>query len=381
MFLYIDHLFAEGREREVKPLHSIPDTLSELYLLAMREHRRKAVLRFEDGGEWADVPDWRFDRHTIRLGLYLENRGLLKSGDRIALIAPLRPEWPSIDLSAICSGAVCVSLPSDASREAIGAALAAERPRVGYVDAAVYPRLRSILDLFEEIEAVIVLDDAVPEDDAVSYVTALDLGGTDDTPENAQKFRARARELSASALAFRHYRPGAGEELEPVEFTHEQVLQELESLWSRAPAEEGDRVYVAPGEVSLATRLALYAHIGDGYSTIYLGSPEREPQQIAELAPQAIIAPAETLEATIEGSGRGDGGGDEEERLENSRGWLARLTRRARPTQQKNAVREALGGRVRCVSPTTPPDPTLSALLNSAVSEAATRHADSATHS
>ena len=121
---------------------------------------------------------------------------------------------------------------------------------------------------------------------------------------------------------------------------------------------------MAPGEVSLNARLALYAHIGDGYSTIYLGSPGHESEHIAELGPHVIVAPAETLQATIEESR----GGDEEDADDESRGLLARLLGRSRSTQKGNAIRESLGGRVRCVSPTTPPDPALSALLNTAVS-------------
>lgn len=131
MFLYFDHLFAEGRDRAVRPLHTIPTTLNGLYLLAMREHDRPAVLMHRRQDQWQPTPDWRFDRHVIRLALYLQEKAGFEAGDRALIVTALRPEWPLVDCAVAGLGGVsCSVAPS----------------LVGYVHELTLDEVKQILD-------------------------------------------------------------------------------------------------------------------------------------------------------------------------------------------------------------------------------------------
>ncbi len=79
---YIDSLFAERTAPTGKPLGTTPETLNQLYLQAMRHHAREAAVLARTGERWEPMPDWRFDRHVIRVALYLQERAGLKPGRR-----------------------------------------------------------------------------------------------------------------------------------------------------------------------------------------------------------------------------------------------------------------------------------------------------------
>ncbi len=68
-------------------------TLASLFLTVERHHDRVAVVerRRESGTD--RTPDWRFHRHVMRLAIYLKERCGFKDGYRLALVAPLGPEW------------------------------------------------------------------------------------------------------------------------------------------------------------------------------------------------------------------------------------------------------------------------------------------------
>jgi len=85
--------FSESGVREVTPLRTLPKTLNRLHADAMREHARQSALLARDDAQWVATPDWRLDRHIIRLALYLRERLGVEPGQRVALLSELRPEW------------------------------------------------------------------------------------------------------------------------------------------------------------------------------------------------------------------------------------------------------------------------------------------------
>ncbi|MGH7536694.1 MAG: hypothetical protein ACREMG_14100, partial [Gemmatimonadales bacterium] len=87
MLLYVTT--DEGKQRQVRPLHTIPDTVAQLYDLGQREHDRSALLLQAEGAGWAETPDWRFDREVIRIALYWRERLHTTSGQRVAIFGPL----------------------------------------------------------------------------------------------------------------------------------------------------------------------------------------------------------------------------------------------------------------------------------------------------
>jgi hypothetical protein len=302
MFLYIDPLFGEGRQPEVRPLHRMPATLNEMYLQAMREHDRDAVQRYRSDSGWSRSPDWRFDRQVIRVALFLQQRLNVGPGDRVAVLLDLRPEWLTVDFAAAGLGAIAVGVPAGLPAATIDAALRDAAPRAVFLSRDSLLRLTEHVGPLEGSETYVVFESPAPSDRVVDFAGLLDLGGALDTPERAARFRAAARRIEPEAPAIRHYAPGADDTVAYTELTQAGVAERLRRHWIERPARKGDIVYLAGPEITLATRLALYARVGDGYSTIVIGGPDRMSRDIAELQPRRVLALGAEFEAKPAGT-------------------------------------------------------------------------------
>jgi hypothetical protein len=360
---YLDSLLAEGGAREVTPLRAVPETLNRLHADAMREHARRSALLAGEGAEWKPTPDWRLDRQIIRLGLYLRERLGVAPGERVVLLSELRPEWLIADLAALGLGAVSVAIDPRLQRDELADALEDTGPSVTFVSAAARNLLVSLDGKAPPHGRLIALDPSVTGDDVISLHGLLEMGGTLDTPERAQSYRADARDLAPDRPAIRHYRQAAGGGWDRVELSQGEVIERLRAGWLREPARPGDLAYVSDPTVSLAARLALYAFLGDGYTTTALASAGWELSDLAVLHPTKIVAPAALLAEAVRA-----GLASAEERPGSDGGWLrraARLAPLARARRDRRAVRDALGGRARWVGSTEPLDSALAGRLRS----------------
>ncbi|NIM47882.1 MAG: AMP-binding protein [Gemmatimonadales bacterium] len=356
MILYFDSLFAEGRERVVKPLHKIPDTLNRLYLMAMREHARDSVLRSRDQTRWVSTPDWRLDRQVIRIGLYLRDRLNVAPADRVAIVSELRSEWLVADLAITELGGVSVAIdPALDAKDLVGA-LTDAAPRVAFASSAVLEKLGDRWRETSAPERIITFDEPPARDGIERYASVLDLGGTLDTPERAQSIREQAREVGPEAPAICHYRRGADGSHAGEELTQAEAIERVATHWLEQPPAQGDVAYVVGPEVTLSMRLALYAFVGDGYTVVALGHPGSEVDEIADLRPDKIIAPPSVLEGAVLRQPSQD----------RARG-LARWIPWGRSRRDRDAVREALGGRARWIAPTAELDATVAQRLRNIV--------------
>ncbi len=316
----------------------------------MREHARQSALLAREEAQWIATPDWRLDRQIIRLGLYLRERLDIEPGQRIALLSELRPEWLIADLAALGLGAVSVAIDPRLKREELIAVLEDAAPRVTFVSAASLAMLESLDGRAPPHGQLIALDPGVSSDGVMSLNTLLEMGGTLDTPERAQSYRADARSLAPDQPAIRHYLRAPGGGWERVDSSQGEVIERLRAGWLREPAQPGDLAYVSDPTVSPAGRLALYAFLGDGYTTTALAPAGGELSDLASLHPTKIVAPAGLLaEAVRAGESRA------EARPGSDGGWLrhaAQLAPHARARREQRAIRDTLGGRVRWIGST-----------------------------
>ncbi len=364
MFLYIDSLFREGEQREAKPLHTIPDTLTRLYLLAMREHNRVGVFLHGSGDRWEPTPDWRFDRQVIRTALYAKERLGVGAGQRVAIVSELRPEWFLVDFATAGLGAVSIAVPASLSPDGLAATLEHANPHAVFFSGRVRESLQAMASGVLDRRGWVCFDGG-SDGEIVDFTQLVELGGTLDTPERAQDFRAGAREAQPDEVVIRHYLESAHGHATYVDLTHREVLERLKASWADNRPLPNDLVYVASPAVSLDLRLTLYAYIGDGYSTVALGNPGAEGPEIRSLQPHNIVASSKAIEAVLDNHRACS-----DEQAERVTGWrrlTARLSRQPRQNRERQTVIEALGGRARWVGPTNPLDPALSALLSSAV--------------
>ncbi|HEX5385143.1 MAG TPA: AMP-binding protein [Gemmatimonadales bacterium] len=360
---YLDSLFVEGSARQVAPLREPPDTLNRLHAQAMREHaRERALLAWADGA-WSAMPDWRLDRQIIRLALYLSERLDVEAGQRIAIVSELRPEWLVADLAALGLGAVSVAIDPRAEADELAAALSDAAPSVTFMSTAARERLESLDGRAPAYGQPVAIDAVAAREGTVPLQAMLELGGTLDTPERAQAYRAAARALPAERPAIRHYRRSPKGGCDRIDLTQGQVIERITAIWRADPAHPGDVAYVSDPAASLTARLALYACLGDGYTTTALGPAEGDAGHLAELRPARVVAPARLLATAARDAGRSADVERAHAERKPRRGWLGRAARRAPPLESGSGLRETLGNRVRWIASTDPLDTALAARL------------------
>jgi hypothetical protein len=360
---YLDSLFSESNEaRQVTPLDTMPETLNRLHAGAMRQHARRIALLARQDAEWIPTPDWRFDRQIIRLALYLRERLDVEPGQRVVLLSELRPEWLVADLAALGLGMVSVAIDPRLQADQLAAALEDAAPSITFVSSALQHVLQGLDGRAPPHGQVIALDSASAGDSTMRLPALLEMGGTLDTPERAQAYRAAARDIAPDRPAIRHYRQAPDGGLDRVELSQRGVIERLEAGWPSERALPGDLAYVCDPTVSLAARLGLYAFLGDGYTTTALAPPRQDSSDLATLHPTKIIAPAsllaEAVRAGIAGAEEDPGGGH----------WLrrvARLAPHARAPTNRRTIRDALGGRARWIGTTDQLDAELAERLGS----------------
>jgi long-subunit acyl-CoA synthetase (AMP-forming) len=272
-------------------------TLSQVHLRAERGSGRRVVIQHRASDRWDEMPTWRFYRQVIRVGLYLRDRLGVERGDRVAVMSPLRPERLVADWAAVVQGVVTVGLDPDLPSAALASALAQLAPRVALVaGSSERARLLELHGGALNAERIIVFDPPTDSEEAASWSQVLDLGGTLDTAERAQKFRSLARAVRPDAPALAHpERHGDGSVVWKL-LTHGHIVRQLEHFRVRVPSHEGDIAYVSGGGLPLATLVALWAFVGDEYTTIAIGTPGKETEEIAELRPHVLVAPPAVVE-------------------------------------------------------------------------------------
>jgi acyl-CoA synthetase (AMP-forming)/AMP-acid ligase II len=244
------------------PAPGSSSTLASLFLKVERDHDRAAVMERRIAGRTDRTPDWRFLRHVLRMALYLRERCGLEANDRVALVAPLGPEWVVLDWATVLQGATTVVIDPEAPDAKVFATLGEVAPRVVLVEAeADGARVRDLAG--GSLERIVTLDPAGTGGSIVSFAEALDLGGTLDTAERANALRDRARAVDASQPAALHTATG-------VSLTSGEIAARAgrrAGATGRQPGGPRPQPVVVLDEgtaVTPALHVALYGYVADG---------------------------------------------------------------------------------------------------------------------
>lgn len=197
-----------------------PDTVNRLLLHGARYHDRPSVFRVRIAGrdEASENPDWRLDRHTIRVALALREARAVGEGGLVGIELPFGLELLILERAVWSLGAVSSFLPS-------------RSPAV----VCDVPAVRALLDR----------------------------GAVLDTPERASKLRETAREVSPASLA--------SVESDGEERSQAAWVSDIEAFLIADPPRRGARRVLAPDAPLLQRRVAAYAGWADGFTETILG--------------------------------------------------------------------------------------------------------------
>jgi hypothetical protein len=255
----------------------------------------RTIARERSPSGWQDMPAWRFFRNVVRVGLYLRERCSVAAADRVVFVSPARSERLAAEWATVLQGAVVAPISANAPDEVVAASLARIAPKLAFV--ARPADGERLLRLHRDLHADRVVTFDAPADAATALPTwsaILDLGGTLDTAERAQAFRASARALRSEMPAI--VGPVSDRDVALSTATHAELVRRIVGFWGRLPPADNDLAYVADDGTAAGLRLALWAFVADGRTTIAFGTPSCEVEEIAEMRPSVIALPRETLE-------------------------------------------------------------------------------------
>jgi hypothetical protein len=343
----------EPQQRKPRPSGSIPETLNRFYDLAMREHDRRAVLAFGEGKDYAEDPDWRFDRDVIRVALFCQERLKVKAGERVALLGAWSPLWLHAEFGLLGLGVSVVGLDPALSDEQVASALSAAGVRFAVAtDAPSAGRLLGSRFRAPSLKVVLAPETGGFDGSVVPLAQLREFGATLDTPERANRFREVARGLEPSHPALWHFesRPGGG--VASRQLTQGEAMGLVRGQLTRLAARAGDLVLLDTSAVTLAARIGVHAWTGDGYTTIALAAPRELGAVAGQVRPTGLVARTEGMAGLARELCPEPAGGLE--RLASAVPGLRPLAARRRLLRLRRALDGRTGGRLRFVMPQGP---------------------------
>ncbi|MGY1813140.1 AMP-dependent synthetase/ligase [Blastococcus sp. SYSU D00820] len=197
---------------EVGPDEALTDMLDE----NVREHGDEVGLRVQRNGTWQDVTWREFGEQVRGVAKGLIAAGV-QAGDRVALQAKTRYEWPLIDFAIWTAGAVTVPVYETSSPDQVAWILADSGATAMIVEKGEHATaVDSVRDQAPDLGPVYVI-----EDDAVGTLIAAGA----EVPDS--ELTARRATLNAESLATLIYTSGTTGRPKGCELTHGNFLFEI----------------------------------------------------------------------------------------------------------------------------------------------------------
>lgn len=228
-----------------------------------------------------------FLRNVHCLAVALEGRGV-KAGDRIALFAENRPEWPTVDFACHLLGAVTVPLDPRLEARTVAFVLRNSGARwVFYSDAPKRERLIAIQGSLTTPLQVVAFEAEGTVPDGMSITRLLGEGAEARGSVPIERFRGR---VGAGDLATLVYAHDVDDDPRGVMLTHSNLVANLLAASERFPLDSQD---IALSFLSLAypyQRLVDYVCFYRGAAIRYLPAADQIWQALAAVQPTLLAA-------------------------------------------------------------------------------------------
>ena len=202
------------------------ETLVDVVALVAASKRERAVLWQDESGNWHPLSSAQLLARVYTLANAFRSWGIVK-GDRIALLAENRWEWPVVDFATLVLGAVDVPIYPTLTAEQIAVLLIDSGARVAVVSTeAQYRKIASVRSQ-TPLERIVVMDQ-VAELENTPGVIALSslLQGADASTVDMQPW-LRSFDVKPEDLATLIYTSGTTGEPKGVMLTHSNIASNL----------------------------------------------------------------------------------------------------------------------------------------------------------
>ena len=262
-------------------------TLTEKLLHAVDRlpNDRAAMLRVN--GRWEPISSAEFLRRIAGLSNALEQLGV-KTGDRVGLFAPNRPEWHIADFAILGLGAADVPIYFNESPERIAYILNHAGAEVVFVAGEM--QARRLLECRSRLASVKhIICGAAPADlgdDVLRYENFAAATGDAAVAE----YRLRAARITSEQLATIIYTSGTTGEPKGVMLTHNNLSSNEETSVDPYKMTPSDRAVSFLPLSHVYERVTAYAYLFRGVPVAYVERMDDLPQALLEIHPTIAAA-------------------------------------------------------------------------------------------
>jgi long-chain acyl-CoA synthetase len=266
-------------------------TLNDIFFAAVERNLDRMML-YRESGKWLPVTSREFGRSVARTAHALHAWGV-RPGDRIAILAENRPEWPIADVASLLLGAVTVPLYTTLTAEQTAFVLNDSGCRTIFLSSDL--QLHKILSILPQtqIDKIVVMDslefngDLVPFAGKCVTMNQITLSG----PEClGAEIEARAHSIGPDDLATIVYTSGTTGTSKGAMLTHGNIASNIQC--SLAGFE------MRPGLISISflplchitARHVDFAMLYHGVTLAYCPFLDRLPASLLEVQPSLFVA-------------------------------------------------------------------------------------------
>jgi long-chain acyl-CoA synthetase len=265
------------------------ETLVDVVALVAASKRERAVLWQDESGNWHPLSSDQLLARVYTLANAFRSWGIVK-GDRIALLAENRWEWPVVDFATLVLGAVDVPIYPTLTAEQIAALLIDSGARVAVVSTeAQYQKITSIRSQ-TPLERIVVMDQVADLESTPGVITLSSLlQGADDSAADMQPW-LRSFAVKPEDLATLIYTSGTTGEPKGVMLTHGNIASNL-NYSTRAFRWNANSSCISFLPLSHITARHLdYALFCYGATLAYCGDFNRLPAALTAVQPTVFVA-------------------------------------------------------------------------------------------
>ena len=202
------------------------ETLVDVVALVAASKRERAVLWQDESGNWHPLSSAQLLARVYTLANAFRSWGIVK-GDRIALLAENRWEWPVVDFATLVLGAVDVPIYPTLTAEQIAVLLIDSGARVAVVSTeAQYQKIASVRSQ-TPLERIVVMDQVAELENTPGVIAMSSLlQGADASTVDMQPW-LRSFDVKPEDLATLIYTSGTTGEPKGVMLTHSNIASNL----------------------------------------------------------------------------------------------------------------------------------------------------------
>jgi long-chain acyl-CoA synthetase len=259
------------------------DTLVDVISLISASNRERAILWQDAAGNWNPISTAQLTTRVYSLAEAFRGWGIVK-GDRIALLAENRWEWPLVDFATLTLGAADVPIYPTLTADQIAALLIDSGARIAVVSTeAQYKKVASICSQ-TRIEHIIIMDE-VPGIGATPLSALLQ-----EEPKADLDLWLRSFNVQPEDLATLIYTSGTTGEPKGVMLTHGNIASNL-NYSTRTFTWGTDSSCISFLPLSHITARHLdYALFCYGATIAYVGNFEQLPAALTTIQPTVFVA-------------------------------------------------------------------------------------------